>query len=331
MKRNFTNSELSAYQDCPFKWYFKYDQKLTPGREQNKLSFGRIMHEALHLFYAKNYETANAYLETQHNDALQNAGDDEQVAEIEQSRLLMKGMLLNYGVFAKAHDDFKVVELETQHTVPIIAPSGNKSSQFEYSFKPDQVIERNGGLWLHEFKTAATIDTNYVSNLVLDEQMSRYTWALEKATGKTVEGAVYSILRKKLPVIPEILKNKSLSKAKNIDTTYDVYLSTINANGLNVADYQEILDILKAKGNSFIIREVVLRNKREKSECEKRLYTLCKTLSTDAPVYKCPGRDCTWKCDFRILCVEDNPEARATFKTREDYHPELKQEEKVNG
>ncbi len=321
MKREFTHSELSTFQDCPQKWWFKYDQKLTPMRTGKNLAFGKVFHSALSAFYLGGIDAALSLFQKEIREFIDGA-EPEEIENLRNLETLGLSMLSMYATFSKQHDDFEIIEMETPHTVPIITAAGNKSNLFEYTYTLDQLIRRNGQLWIHEFKTAETIDNNYLSNLILDEQMSRYQWATEKMFKEPVAGAMYTILRKKIPNVPEILKKGGLTQRKDIDTIYEIYFDAIQRNGLNPQDYAEILDILKAKGNTFIHREMVLRNEKEKKECEQRLYTLCKVINTDAPLYKCPSRDCTWKCDFRGLCIEDSKELRSTYQIRESYHPE---------
>jgi len=337
-KRTFTHSELANYQDCPKKWWFKYDQLLDTPKPDNKLTFGKLIHEALDTFYkTNNMESAIIAFIEKCNAVIKAEDNEERQEEMLELKTTGISMLKMYKDFAIMHDDFKVIYSEIAEIVPISTPSGRQSTAYEYAFKCDQIIEWNGNLWIHEFKTAASIGDGYLENLVLDEQMSRYAFGCEKKFGKEITGIIYSILRKKIPTIPEKLVQKEkkdgtlpplkLSKDKRIDTTTEVYLKAIKDNGLNPDDYAEILEMLENKGNTFIVREVVLRNAREKEECEQRLWTLCKTLNTDAPIYKCPSRDCGWKCPYRILCIEDTPEARSAFIVRKKYHPEY--EEKV--
>jgi hypothetical protein len=327
MKRIYTHSELATYQQCPQCWHFKFRELLTPIITSGKLQFGRIIHEALRIYYSAGKAETKVveYISQTFEDLILKAsGAESDVAALIESKILAINIMMNYFRFAMENDDFEIVEIETPRKVVIDTPNGNKSNKFEYAFIPDQILRRNGKIWIHEFKTAESIDSGYLTNLILDEQMSRYSFAYEKYCGESVQGVLYTILRKAVPRLPDLLKNGTLTRDKRIDTTYNVYLQAIRDNNQNESNYIEILDILKNKGNTFIKREIVLRNEKEKRECEGRLYILAKTLSVEPPIYKCPSRDCLWKCDFRGLCIEDTPELRvAGFKIRETYHPEM--------
>jgi len=334
-KRVFTHSELSTYQDCPMKWWFKYDQRLDTPKPDNKLSFGRFFHDAIDVYY-RTGNMIDAIIGFNNNckDIIAIETDEERKEEIMKLDLLGVAMLNNYKNFAMANDDWKVVHSEITGKVPIKAPSGRDSTVFEYSFRTDQIIEWNDNWWIREYKTAKSIGQGYLDNLMLDEQISRYCLGCNRLFDRQISGVLYTILRKAVPRVPELLKKppkgveKALSQDKRIDTTYQVYMAAIEQHGLNLADYEDILALLEYKGNTFMVNEPIMRNPREIAECESRLWILCKTINTDPPIYKCPSEKCGWACQFRSLCVEDSEETRSMFIIREKYHPEVKEEGK---
>jgi hypothetical protein len=324
MKRVFTNSEFSAYQDCPQKWDFKYRQMLEPNRESDLLSFGRIVHYGLEQLFKAGLDCALANVVKEFTKANY---DDFEVLNAQMK--IAEHILIMYSKIIE-QDEFKVVEIEKEYMVSIPTLRGNNSNKFEYKFKLDQLLSKpNGKLLIREFKTANTIDSGYLENLMLDEQINRYIWAAEKALGQEIEGVVYDVFRKAVPKKPALLKNGTLSQDKRQDTTYQLYLQTIKDNGLNENDYSEILELLKNKGNSFFHREIILKNASEKEKTAERLYILASTMSANPPIYKCPSRDCSWKCAYRNICIEYNDDAvNALFHKRDAYHPEYAAQEK---
>ncbi len=76
---------------------------------------------------------------------------------------------------------------------------------------------------------------------------------------------VYDIVKKEAPKPPELLKKGGLSKAKNQNTTVEMYRQAIEDHGLNPADYEDILQHLEDQGNKFLRRIPV---RRIWSECE---------------------------------------------------------------
>ena len=315
MKRIITHSECQTFQDCPKKWWFKYDQRLSVERPKLALSIGKIVHSLIaeHSLGAKVYPLTD--------EILTKIGKVSEDAESAQENIgLIESMIKQYlSLPLEATFD----EIEVRHSVPLFAPSGRASTKWEYEFTPDALLDIGGQKWLHEIKTAATIDSAYVANLILDEQISRYAWAMEQALECEIVGVVYTILKKKVPSAPNVLKNGQLSKDKNQDTTYELYSAALDRLCLPHELYRDMLDMLQTKGNTFIYREKLYRSKKEKVECAERLHNICRAMSQGI-IYKCPGPQCQWKCDYRPICIEDTPEARSAYTIRpeEQYHQE---------
>ncbi len=324
--REFTHSELSTYQECPQKWWFKYHEMLSPKRQHPRLFFGSAIHEALDVYYSKGEDASRSYFLNYMDRVTKEEIDNGERDKLVQMYTMGSGMLDMYYRWAKASDNFKVIGSEKRFTVPIICPvSKRKSTKYLYTFTLDQIVEYQGTYWIQEFKTTKTIDSNYIQNLALDEQVSRYTWAMEKKMGIEIQGVFYTMLRKAVAEVPKPIKaGTGLSRAISIDTTYDIYMKAIKDHGFNPTQYREILEHLQRKGNTFIRREAVFRSKEEKEATAQRLYTLASLLSTmKPPLYKCPSRDCGWKCEFRSLCIEDTKDMReAWYVVRDQYHPE---------
>jgi len=353
MKRVFSHSEFSTYQQCPKKWWFKYHERLMVAIKKNALSFGGIIHSALESYYiaiqkdvyeqeARKIanETFAVEIEAQIKKLIQEGADEEQTEELKALVSVGESMLMMYFEYAHENDTFKVIAIEDRITVPVEAPSGRASTTFEYVFIPDMIVYDNGGIWIVEDKTAKTISSQYFQKLALDDQITRYCWGLEKFLRITtdekylpyknmeVKGVYYNILKKKKPTVPILLKSgKGISRASNIDTTADVYLQAITDNGLKPSDYENELDALQNKKSSFFHREVVNRNSTEKEECRQGIHTLCRAINTDPAIYRCPGQECGWKCDYRNLCIEDTPESRSLYEIKEDYKAENDQKE----
>jgi len=339
-KREFTNSELSCYQQCPKKWQFNYIDRLQPIKTKTALQLGDLFHQAMADYYMHNRSSAyslNKFYE-KIIELKKDVVDELRLVEINEMYELGTSMLSRYFDYAAIKDDFEVIEIEKPFIVPILTDKNKKSNKFMYRFKCDMLILRRGKLWIKEFKTAVAINTDYLLNLTLDDQVSRYCLgvsmepSLFKKYGK-VEGVLYTVVKKSIPSIPEILKNGELSKNKAINTTYEIYLNTIKKHGLNESNYTEILEILKQKGNTFVFRDEVLRTQKDLLETKQHLYNLCITIATNPPIWKSPSHDCSWKCSYRNLCIEDSESLRkAEYTIRDAYHAEYaepKKEEKI--
>lgn len=107
--------------------------------------------------------------------------------------------------------------------------------------------DQHGRRWLDDHKTHKILPDEHTR--FSDIQTVLYYWGMRE-NGEHVDGILWDYLRTKPPTAPELLKNGQLSKRKNIDCDADTYMATIVANGLNPADYADML-ALTAKNTFF--------------------------------------------------------------------------------
>jgi len=213
------------------------------------------------------------------------------------------GMLEHYAGWAPQHDDFTVIGTELELQVPLKLPSRLKFDEpVVYGGRIDKLIQdSHGKLWVVDFKTWTQVD---LDRLKLEMQPSAYLWALKEQYDLEVEGVMYTILRKKVPRRPSLLTSGGLSKARNIDTTYEVYLNEVRKHNLDPSDYTEILGYLKEKGNTFFIREHVIRTKQEIEEFGERLSTIAsEMLDPELAIYPAPEAFKCRLCQFKPVCL----------------------------
>lgn len=109
-------------------------------------------------------------------------------------------------------------------------------------------------LYIMDYKTSKKKKT--IDDLELDMQLDVYTYLLAK--NQHVLEALkdlditnlkigYISLPKFYPIEPSVLKNGTLSKAKDQPTTYDIYVAKIKELGQDEANYTEFLEYLKTK------------------------------------------------------------------------------------
>lgn len=156
-----------------------------------------------------------------------------------------------------------------------------------------------GNYWIGDWKTAARLSGIDVNDeyLELDDQITAYVWAL-RMLGLPVVGFLYMELKKAVPDEPEPLKvvrlGRSFSVSKNLDTTYELYKSTVEendpiayGNGL----YDEFLDYLKTDGPIFHYRHEVQRNNTECFEAGVNIWKEAKEMTNpDLLIYPSTGR-----------------------------------------
>jgi len=120
------------------------------------------------------------------------------------------------------------------------------------------VKDVDGNLIIVDHKTRSQFYPVDPFLLGMDQQLLTYAYLYEQLTGMRPDKVIHNEILRVAPSRPNILKNGSLSKAKTTlaSTTYDLYLVTIEDEGLNRLDYVEELAALKAQGADKFNRQI---------------------------------------------------------------------------
>jgi hypothetical protein len=352
MKRFVTYSELRSRRRCPYRGHLEYDQRLAPVVKSPGLREGSIMDAGLNALYTHHKLTGEHDLDVM-LAAIDEAADqeearigastlmDEEWEAIREKTQLLRDVAANYVPWAREADQgIQVVTRQLQADVPVVAPSGHASTKYQYRFKPDGIVVKDGELWLWEDKAWKTIDRASLKMLQMDEQCGMYLWGLRQlidrgeAPREVMDafgeygypaGVIYNVLRKKLPTIPKQLKDGSTSKDKAIDTTEEVYYQTLTERGQEPVDYEEILNLLHEKGNTFFMRQPVYRNAAELDEIGERIYQTTRMVS-EGHTFKSVQRDCA-QCQFFPYCLEPSDDLLLhAYRVKKSIHEEYEEE-----
>lgn len=256
-------------------------------RQDGKLFFGTLFHKHMEHYYQTDsvYEAhnmTNAWVCEQDLSAMDQVFYQDLIQ-------LFHEVSDNYEtVYAGQSDGWEVIATELRFAIPLYDDSG-EVLDFAYEGTIDLVYSDNGAdLKFMDHKTVSSID-RYVSNAVLDRQISRYWWALtalqqghgyiwenedwrdvkESVTGKLlmaykpVAEFVYNLIRKEAPKHPRELKGGELSRAKDQKTTPALYTKALMERGLDPEDYADV--IANFSDETFVKRVSIVRNW---SECE---------------------------------------------------------------
>ncbi len=317
----FHITDSSIFRGCRLRWHFSSRvrlnlQTLAPPRA---LWLGTGVHKGLEMYYNPKVKdnSAAAFEEWARAEVKKVAKDfpglgEERMAQFEEDIELGCGMLDHYQSWAEEIDDFEVIDTESKIIVPNFIPDVHVEVQgaegvevwdhIPYEGMGDMLIRDNtdGQYWVMEHKTAAVIDT---ARLILEEQPGVYQWAMGEKHGVTIAGVRFNFLRKKLPAIPQRLQTGGLTKRANIDTTHDAYLGAIRRCELDPADYKDILTQLYDKGNTFFLREDVVRSETELRNLLRRLRLVGQDMFNDPHIYPAPDIFKCKMCPFQGPCI----------------------------
>jgi hypothetical protein len=354
-KRTITYSELRERRRCPYRAHLNYDLLISPVVKSPGLREGTIFDEGMNALYAFLRTGGERYRLDVMLDAMRETWDRERrrieaampmMAEewgpLEERLELLFGVARAYIDYAREHDRFEVI-VSTQYEglVPVVTDGGRSSTKYDFRFKLDGLVVIDGKLWILENKAWKTIAQDAIRMLPMDEQCGMYLWALTRQiergeAPKHVMDAVaqfgmpvgvyYNVIRKAVPKVPALLKDGKTSRDIRCDTTAAVYERTLLERGQDPADYADVLEALKAKGDTFHFREAVYRNATELAEIGQRIHEGTRYLAGHHQ-FKFPERSCSWECAFFAYCLEPSEDLLASqYRTRERVHEEYTEE-----
>jgi len=302
MNNTLSSSKIGTWKRCWRKYWYKYVRNLVPKKKPRLPSMGILGHEGLRAYWkGEDWKESVEELFKSEFKSMPKALWEE---EYEDDLQLVIGVLERYFDQIKCYRSKKEQDLvppETRFEVPI---------KFDTTLIGylDKVIEVPGeGVWLIDHKFTSNDPETKLEKMELNEQLDYYTWALTKLfPDKTVMGAVFNVVRLKLPAKPEPIKSgKRLSKAK-ITTDYQTYYDAILEYGFDPNDYQKMLLKLKHQKSPFFRREWTDRDEFELREIGRELEQLAVEIpKTTFPIRHRAADRCSWDCEFEDLCLAE--------------------------
>lgn len=339
MKYEIHISDVRAFKSCRRKWDWSSPlrRNLEPNVPYMPFFTGRAIHYALERFYANGdplIGTMGKFV------GLEKARMEEhgRLFESEEEKLqeqieLMIAMLEHYELWISkqqgrwSDDQFEFIAMETEFTVPLRTPSGRASNRVFLAGRFDGLIMRkdDGTFWIWETKTTRSIDELHKS-LANDEQCGAYVYAAQELFNVPVTGVLYNCMRKKAPRFPQVLKNGSISKNKNIDTTAEYYLKAVQTLQPDLtphqilAEYGDLLQYLLDEGKPFFARIPIYRTPAEIGTLQQNLWiTALEMVRPSTPLYPAPAwSNCNF-CRFRPPCLALNSGADYEFILAEEF------------
>lgn len=314
-------SKIKTWQFCHQAYHYKYDHNLRPKRKIAPLYRGTIIHDIIEAHHKGEdwvpiFERYDAEFNKLFKEERESLGET----------LMDDIWLIVQGYFHRYEDDpLEYVEIEgTLGPFPAAKP-GQFGDNVFIQGKVDRIaFDADGLCWVMDTKTKRNFPDEFERQMSLQGML--YIWAARQA-GYDPVGIIWDYVRTKAPVVPETLKNGSLSKRKNIDTTWGVYLSEIERLGLDPADYQDMREVLRGKDDDFYLR---VRQPVNDLAVETGLATAKEQGARIMETHDLPIREFNWqcpRCEFRRLCWAEMVGLDADFIRRNDFEARVTEEE----
>lgn len=306
-----SNSSIKTLQRCEQQYAYKYVENLSPKRVALPLKLGTWVHSLLEAKYRDGtWKTAFKRLEREYAKLFQQ--EREFYGDLPtQTREIMRG----YDYHWRGDDEeWKVIETERKLEIPL-------SSTWLYVAKLDVIAENDEGVWIWDHKTfkAKKPSDDYRTS---DPQSALYDWAWEQVSGQKAVGFIFNYLRTKAPSVPPLLKNGSISKARNIDTNWVTLARTIKQYGLNPADYREQLSAARARDRLFFDRVYIPKPVNVIRELLKDIQTLVpriRSLHEGRRPTRTLTYDCERFCPYHLLCLTELVGGDGSYIKKHDF------------
>ena len=217
MSRQVSHSELTTYLDCQKKWDIIYNKGLKV--DNIHLQFGSMGHEVL--------ETRVIPDESLYPELKEAFG----ISSWENYfTTIFNELDETFKDFEVLHKEYRVETEDIKGVIDVVWKNKTTGKILITDYKFSNKDKGQVDIWLDEQMYIYAAAYASLNNLTLDDINIGYV-NIPKAEMKK----------------PRVLKNGSLSKDKAQNTTYALYLESIEENGLNVTDYEDILSEITDK------------------------------------------------------------------------------------
>jgi hypothetical protein len=281
----YSQSKIKSWRRCHMQYRYKYDQKLVRRQAPAALARGVTFHEMLDATvlgqdWREPLEKYRKQYSQMWNDETEGYPSPEELESL-YLRYMKKyeNDDLDYGGRTEIEIQVEKDGIMFKGIVDKL-PTASSGLTFVLDHKTHRILPDE--------------DTRYS-----DIQTVLYYWALREL-GEKVDGVCWDYIRTKPPAVPEVLKSGGLSRRANIDTDYETYLKAVNDNGLNPADYQDMLD--KVKGNTFFKRIFLPRPNEDLVQAVVGdFFSTAKEIQSSTSSVRNLTRDCKM-CSYYQLC-----------------------------
>lgn len=311
-------SQIKKWRTCRQQWFYAHSENLRPRIKDHRLRQGEEVHELLESL-SRDGTWKEKYKERE--QIYKKLLPEEQEAYaglLENARSILRMYERKYtddGIEYKfIEEKFGPVEL-----------SYTGIGRIGLVFVVDGIVEYKNKLWLLERKSHSEFPDPGIR--LIDTQTMLYVYGLRQL-GWPIYGLIWDEVRTKAPAIPQLLKNGTVSRRKNIDSTWRTYKKTLLTHGQDPDKYEDMRELLKGREKRFLrrqyhpIREQVLKEVVEAAKASAQdLY-----LNLNRPIMEL-GYQCRF-CDYRNICDARIKGTDVEFIKKQDYTTYAKKDKK---
>jgi len=317
--RNISWSEIQAWCTCRQRWAWVYIRGIVPKKTERAPSTGACGHVAVAAALRGEdwREAVGIWLD---REVRKGPLFDEDIEERKAIADLVLGIMPRY--LDAYPDTFEPVLVEHKFEIPIRGIAAKLIGYWDAI-----VRDKDGKLWLMEHKFPQR-SFRSEEDLELDGQIGVYQYAAHRL-GYHVVGTVYNQLLARLPALPAVNKDGSLSKAK-VYTDWPTYKGAVVAHGLDLTNYLD----MENKLSDFVFFK---RNHIYRPLVEVRLFTrdmerrIWDMRSAKKHIYRSESFLVCGRCPYRELCLESVKGGDVEYIIENQFEAKKSREEETNG
>lgn len=293
-----TYSEIDTLNRCERLWDYSYRRGYAPIYKDERLTTGTIMHALMAALYRG--EDWHEKWAACRAEALDGTVLDEEAAKVEDDFETYATVMRRYKI---TNWQAQVVSVEKQYTVPL-------TETHSLVIHPDLVVIEDGQAWVWDHKFVRNFDRDMELRTDFDTQLSFYVWGLRRSglealIGAPIVGARHNYVRMRVPAIPKINKDGTMSKVRII-TDEETVRTFVAQSGVKHDPAELEVFIERLLPDAFFRRTEAVRTPEELEAMSQEI--LLKTLrrdqleATSMLVTRTLMRDCV-RCPFLRPCL----------------------------
>lgn len=295
-----SHSRIKLWRRCKMAHHYKYVQKLTKKKKSLPLRVGSIIHLMIEYYHETgDWKPVLDEFRTEFNRNYR-----EEKLELGDIPSLVENIVSGYIDY---YDEDGLTYVKRRGRATEIRLLKYLSNEIIFDGYIDAYpTDEDGNNWLMDHKSCRFIPSE--EQRFSDIQLLAYNWLLPQCGYPKPDGVIWDYLRTKAPVIPEVLKNGSISKNSKIDTTFSVYKARV----IEVLGYNEWkVNYLEFAKSNFLNREENFYKRVRLPSPPKEMINnvVSDFIETGHEIYyygkdakvRNMTKDCSW-CEFYNLC-----------------------------
>lgn len=309
-------TDVQRFKRCRWLWDYASTlrQNLEPVERYTPFFLGSLVHYALEHHTAHKQPIDISIRQFLNKELGERAIPEALAPTITLARQMLEHYMLWQHFDTGPYADRKLHYLHTEYTYSVQLWSNTRRA-INLAGKFDGIVQHRDTkkYYLKEYKTTRSI-TEREQQLLIDSQSDAYLIAADEVLHQLgidarCSGILYTLLRKKAPSEPKILKTGMLSLDKSQDTTAEYFGQFARKHHSNCSPtelqqlYGDLMVHLRTSGTPFFKRVLIARQPAELAQAKVDLLAVAhEMIDPRVALYPTDDERCNY-CLFRTPCI----------------------------